>query len=165
MTTTQIIIFVFIGISMIISIISFIKAQSGKTGPIGPIGPIGPSGGVNGALPAGSIIIWSGNTIPTGWVLCDGKGNNVPNLINKFVYGADTINFLTTGGSDSYKLTYTAPTLDGSQQGTKCQVTCCGGICVNGTMVYTNNTIKNESGSSALNLLPPYIKLYYIMKT
>ena len=158
MTTTQIIIFIFIGISMIISTISLVKAQSGKEGPIGPIGP---SGGANSALPVGSIIIWSGNNIPTGWVLCDGKGNNVPNLINKFVYGSDTNDFLSTGGSNSYKLTYKAPTQVNTSEGT------CKTFCRQGDMDYSENDIRinNVSSPNGLNLLPPYIKLYYIMKT
>jgi len=54
---------------------------------------------LNGAVPIGGIILWSGTTgnIPAGWVLCagqtvarsDGAGNIVaPNLRDRFVVGA-----------------------------------------------------------------------------
>lgn len=43
---------------------------------------------VNTQLPAGVIVMWSGNhsNIPAGWVLCDGN-NSTPNLVNRFVMG------------------------------------------------------------------------------
>ncbi|MCW2477489.1 MULTISPECIES: phage tail protein [unclassified Symbiopectobacterium] len=37
-------------------------------------------------LPIGTIIIFFGNEIPDGWLLCDGK-NGTPNLIDKFILG------------------------------------------------------------------------------
>ncbi len=52
-------------------------------------------------LPVGSIIMWSGTTVPNGWALCDGgsyalmdgSGNvNTPNLMDRFVVGADATN-------------------------------------------------------------------------
>jgi len=54
---------------------------------------------LNGSVPIGGIILWSGalNTIPAGWVLCyggtharsDGAGNiTSPNLQDRFVVGA-----------------------------------------------------------------------------
>jgi hypothetical protein len=46
-------------------------------------------GYVDGAIPIGGIIMWSGTiaTIPSNWRLCDGS-NNTPDLRNKFVIGA-----------------------------------------------------------------------------
>ncbi len=43
---------------------------------------------VDNRLPAGVIVMWSGDvaTIPAGWVLCDGD-NETPDLRNKFVLG------------------------------------------------------------------------------
>jgi hypothetical protein len=61
----------------------------------------------NELLPAGSIIMWSGSTIPNGWALCDGgiypredgTGNiSTPNLINRFIVGADP------GGTGTYAI-------------------------------------------------------------
>lgn len=37
-------------------------------------------------LPTGVIIIWKGDKVPDGWVLCDGN-NNTPNLQSRFVMG------------------------------------------------------------------------------
>ena len=55
-------------------------------------------------VPLGGIIMWSGNTVPDGWTLCDGSGGandvTVPDLRNKFIVGAgDTYNLGDTGGS------------------------------------------------------------------
>lgn len=43
---------------------------------------------VNGQklLPSGSIVMWSGSTAPSGWVLCDGH-NQTPDLRGRFVLG------------------------------------------------------------------------------
>lgn len=40
-------------------------------------------------LPKGLISMWSGQTIPVGWALCDGR-NNTPNLSGQFIVGQDT---------------------------------------------------------------------------
>lgn len=42
----------------------------------------------NDLLPAGSIIMWSGegDSVPAGWLLCNGE-NETPNLIDRFVMG------------------------------------------------------------------------------
>lgn len=45
----------------------------------------------SGTIPVGGIIMWSGTiaSIPTGWSLCNGA-NGTPNLIDRFVVGANT---------------------------------------------------------------------------
>lgn len=53
------------------------------------------------AFYAGMIIMWSGslNTIPEGWVLCNGQ-NNTPDLQDRFIIGAgNTYQALVNGGS------------------------------------------------------------------
>lgn len=55
------------------------------------------------SIPSGIITMWSGSadTIPTGWVLCDGE-NNTPDLRNRFIVGAgSTYAVGATGGSAS----------------------------------------------------------------
>lgn len=54
-------------------------------------------------FPVGGIIAWSGaiNTIPAGWVLCDGA-NGTPDLRNRFIVGAgSTYAVGATGGATS----------------------------------------------------------------
>ena len=69
----------------------------------------------NNALPSGSIIIWTGSTIPDGWAICNGE-NGTPDLRNRFLVGAlgstggsKTIstngNYYGVGSSYSYVLT------------------------------------------------------------
>jgi microcystin-dependent protein len=49
------------------------KGETGDTGPQGIQGEQGPEGPADAALPAGSIIQWGSNTVPTNWLLCDGS--------------------------------------------------------------------------------------------
>lgn len=46
------------------------------------------NGVTNAFFPSGAIAIWTGSSIPAGWVLCDGN-NGTPDLTNRFVRGAD----------------------------------------------------------------------------
>jgi hypothetical protein len=50
------------------------------------------------AMPAGTILMWSGvgSNIPPGWALCDGN-NGTPNLIGRFIMGGD----LQSGGKSN----------------------------------------------------------------
>ncbi len=76
----------------------------------------------NGAVPIGTIVMWSGNTAPAGWALCNGQvinGITTPDLRNRFIAGYNPLdarynqpgNLSTgdttkgmTGGVDSYSL-------------------------------------------------------------
>ena len=44
--------------------------------------------GGNGTIPIGGIIMWSGTTIPDGWVVCDGN-NGTPNMVDAIPRGPD----------------------------------------------------------------------------
>lgn len=67
-----------------------------------------------GGVPLGSIIMWSGITIPDGWALCDGtvsNGYTTPNLRGRFIAGYqetgdadyDSPGNLSDGGTDPGK--------------------------------------------------------------
>lgn len=61
----------------------------------------------NQSTPVGAIVMWSGaiNTIPSGWVLCNGL-NGTPNLQNKFIVGAgDEYRVAQIGGEKTVALT------------------------------------------------------------
>lgn len=52
-----------------------------------------------GALPVGTIIMWNGGSIPTGWAVCNGA-NGTPDLRNRFVVATGSQYALgATGGS------------------------------------------------------------------
>lgn len=56
-------------------------------------------------LPSGSIILWSEQDLPKGWILCDGN-NNTPDLRGRFVMGmGDKECTKCTGGNEYIKLT------------------------------------------------------------
>ena len=59
----------------------------------------------NGIIPIGGIIMWSGNNVPTNWILCDGS-NNTPDLRDRFIVGSgSSYSIGATGGSATVKLT------------------------------------------------------------
>jgi hypothetical protein len=62
-------------------------------------------GEANTGLPRGSIIMWHGSEIPTGFAICDGT-NGTPDLRDRFILGAaDGEEVGDTGGSNSVTLT------------------------------------------------------------
>lgn len=66
---------------------------------------LGIPGGVTGAVPSGTIVMFHGSTIPTGWSLCDGS-NGTPDLRDRFIVGAGHDYSLgATGGSEEVALT------------------------------------------------------------
>lgn len=57
-----------------------------------------------GVVPIGGIIMWSGDVIPSGWRLCDGK-NGSPNLIDKFIVSAGGAYVIgAVGGQDNFTI-------------------------------------------------------------
>jgi len=44
-------------------------------------------GKINTVIPIGGIIMWSGETVPNGWALCNGQ-NGTPDLQGRFILGA-----------------------------------------------------------------------------
>ena len=58
---------------------------------------------IGGAIPSGGVIMWSGSSIPNGWLICDGT-YGTPDLTNRFVMGGTTSQVGTIGGSDEKTL-------------------------------------------------------------
>lgn len=48
-------------------------------------------------LPGGTIVLFSGKTIPSGWLLCDGR-NGTPDLTNRFILGGQLADAGGKGG-------------------------------------------------------------------
>ncbi len=62
-----------------------------------------------GTVPIGTIVMWSGGTVPDGWALCNGQtvnGVTTPDLRNRFIVGAgDEYSIGNAGGEKTHKLT------------------------------------------------------------
>ena len=124
------------------------------------------SGGTTDSMPIGSIIMYNGRAedIPQGWAICDGM-NGTPNLVDRFVLGSFSAG--GTGGASTIKLTAEqlpphshkvnawygkSGSTGGSNNGLQSSPV--------GQQVTTENTGSNE----AINIMPPYYRLIYIMK-
>lgn len=146
---------------------------------------------VDGAVPAGVIVMWSGSiaSIPSGWALCNGSGGT-PDLRDRFIVGAGnsyavnatggsadavvvshthtaTTTATDSGHSHSTALYYRPHSSSGAAQNYAQNTTGFGGqIFTNsGNANITASTTIASTGSSGTNAnLPPYYALAYIMK-
>lgn len=134
------------------------------------------------AIPPGTIIAWSPaaaatNTIPSGWLLCDGT-NSTPNLIGRFIigtrpggsaaapasggYGAQTVD---ANGSGSIKHTHAVDAASGNTTTANSEI---GGAQVGGTILsggsHTHTFVVNAGVTGATTSEPADYALVYIMK-
>ena len=139
----------------------------------------------NGTIPIGGIIMWNGLTtdIPAGWTLCNGTSVNsltVPDLRDRFIVGAGSAySPKAIGGATSHTLaatnlpTHNIPYKDiyHSEKG---------GTVIVGTALNTglgsawpdadnsgyeiSRTATYTGSATAINHLPPYMALCYIMR-
>jgi len=138
---------------------------------------------VANAIPAGTIVLWSGATsaIPTGWLICNGT-SSTPDLRNRFVVGAgSTYSVDATGGSADASLpshTHTATVTDpghnhtftqpvnedgGGSGESEVQNTTTGTTSTATTGITVANSTEGVTATNAN--LPPYYALAYIMKS
>ena len=115
------------------------------------------------------IMMFSGTSAPTGWVLCNGS-NGTPDLRDRFIVGANNVSGTgtypgvgvgSTGGSaDAVVVSHTHTSPVGTAAG--------GGFAsLQGNYAAGNiNTGSASGGVSGTNAnLPPYYALAFIMKT
>lgn len=122
-------------------------------------------------IPSGTIVMWNGteSNVPQGWHLCDGS-NGTPDLRGKFVLSANaTYKAKTSGGASSVALseaqlrahTHTYVADDGTVAIP--QLTGDINVTLRGAGTVSKNT-GSTGFSSAINIMPPYYALCYIMK-
>ena len=112
---------------------------------------------IDGEVPIGGIIIWSGasNAIPTRWSLCSGQtvnGNATPDLRNRFVVGAgSTYSVGNTGGfTDAINISHTHTTNSTGSHGHSAST--------NNPGDHYHLTAHNQDGSPYGNVSTTYIK-------
>ena len=143
------------------------------------------------AFPTGFIGMWSGNTVPTGWYICDGT-NGTPDLRNQFIIGSlqdnagqsvTTItggNTKTGGATDAINVSHThTASMAHVHSGQVASVSIAAQNVSSGTVTATTYagmntgtlgsaapaaTIDAQGVSGANANLPPYYALAYIMK-
>ena len=118
-------------------------------------------------VPAGTIVMWSGTTIPDGWALCNGS-NGTPDLRDRFIVGAGSSYALkATGGAATVTLTldqipphshnFSWPRGDAWWNNGS-------GNTWWGNSFNASSNTANAGGGQAHENRPPYYALYYIMK-
>ena len=130
---------------------------------------------MQGGVPSGCILIWSGaeEELPEGWALCDGQDGR-PDLRSRFVLGAGSGYAVgVTGGEESHILTmselprHNHTNSDhylnfktGSNGASAGDTT----VVVSGTHQYSNKAVGYTGEDAAHNNMPPYYALCYIIK-
>ena len=126
---------------------------------------------IAGGAPAGCIVLWSGaaSDIPDGWHLCDGT-NGTPDLRDRFVIGAG--NAYTPGATGgNAQITLTKEQLPAhthtyyETSGRARDYGMSGGANSVIESVSSTSTYSGSTGSGqAVDILPPYYALCYIMR-
>lgn len=141
----------------------------------------GATGSVTGTFfPSGGIVMWSGSidTIPAGWLLCNGL-NGTPNLQDRFIVGAGSTYAVNAfGGSanaivvaHAHILTDAGHAHTYNTASTTTTVTAGGDTALTTQAASTTGTATtgitvNSTGASGTGAnLPPYFALAYIQKT
>jgi hypothetical protein len=142
------------------------------------------------SLPIGSIIMWSGaiDTRPDGWNLCDGgtyAGILTPDLRNKFIYGASADGHVgTEAGVSSHSHTNSETgssgahthSITGGASGASSTAQAYSGGAVGAPSSSHNHGFGQTSSADsahthkvpdtdAEDVLPPYVMLYYLIRT
>ena len=131
-----------------------------------------------GITPIGGIIMWSGTiaSIPSGWALCNGA-SGTPNLLNRFIIGANTdtpggaytsitgSNTQTGGSKDAIVVSHTHNLANGNSPINRAVNNGDAGM-AKAFYYYDQGITPIEStGESGTNQnLPPYYALVYIMR-
>lgn len=133
----------------------------------------------SGQVPAGLIAMFSGATVPSGWALCDGN-NGTPDLRDKFIVGSgSTYSIGNTGGAATVTLqetnlpahTHTIAD-DGTHDGHVIATEgAASGTDFNADTSYATVPDHDHGGATgsvgsgtAVDILPPYYALAFIMK-
>ena len=118
-------------------------------------------------VPTGTIVMWSGTTIPDGWALCNGS-NGTPDLRDRFVVGAgSSYSLKATGGAATVTLTLSQiPSHSHSFSWPRgdCGWSNGSGNTWWGSSFNASSSTSSAGGGGAHENRPPYYALYYIMK-
>ena len=123
------------------------------------------------SIPPFVVLAYSGTaeTIPDGWAICDGQ-NGTPDLRGRFIFGADDEHAAnTTGGSETHTLTVEElPAHHHSVAGVTVTENGQGGSLFSGgedeISPSTSSDTTDTGEGQAVNIMPPYYVLVYIMK-
>ena len=135
---------------------------------IGSTGITGPQGATGQELfQPGMIMMFNSATAPSGWLLCDGT-NSTPDLRARFImhqYPAATFDFGETGGTGSIVLDITQMPAHTHTFDTHNGVGTSLGAGDVGSPSGASESTSAAGGADAVDILPPYYVLTFIMKS
>ena len=120
----------------------------------------------------GMIMMFSGNTAPTGWAFCDGQ-NGTPDLRDRFIVGSgSTYSIGNTGGLDSVTLTIAQMPSHDHNVDTRNEFASTHGTWDTGSFrqdhasgTFYRPITSDTGGGQAHENRPPYYALAFIIKT
>lgn len=136
---------------------------------------------IAGVIPTGVVVMWAGTEVPTGWAICDGN-NGTPDLRDKFVLSAGPQNAAgSTGGNKTIQLTEAQLPAHKHGKGTlgMNDASWANWVAYNNNTLTANNSINvgveyknyeltgetaNTGNGDAINIMPPFYALAFIMK-
>ncbi|HBL74256.1 MAG: hypothetical protein A2W90_18050 [Bacteroidetes bacterium GWF2_42_66] len=136
---------------------------------------------IAGVIPSGVVVMWAGTAVPTGWAICDGN-NGTPDLRDKFVLAAGPLNASgSTGGNKQIQLTEAQLPAHKHGKGTLGfnDPTWANYLAYNNDTLTDHDSISkgvelktfeitgetaNTGNGDAINIMPPFYALAFIMK-
>ena len=128
--------------------------------------------GTNNIFPTGAIIGFTGSTCPVGWIPANGT-NNTPNMagrmpigVGSLPFGGTSVTYAATGGTNKWRLSV------GTGSTSACTNNCGSSFSYlnAATMDFespnsvTANAANNNAGGAYLEIMPPYIGVYFCVK-
>jgi len=109
-------------------------------------------------IPSGMISIWTKKRIPEGWIICNGK-NGTPDLRDKFIFGTSKESELNeVGGKEFHNHILSLPVKSAENTNYRGNYT----FSLSTEEFHAKNRLNLKTDVSSN--IPPFIKLYYIMK-
>ncbi len=129
--------------------------------------------GTNNVLPAGTIIAFTSATCPVGWIPANGN-NGTPNMAGKMPigvgtlpYGGNTVAYGATGGTNKWRLSVasaTSPKIGSSASGSTFDYLYATTMDLEPPNVGTASYANNNNGGPYLDIMPPYVGVYFCVK-
>ncbi len=128
--------------------------------------------GANNIFPSGAMIAFNSASCPVGWVPANGN-NGTPNMAGRMPIGVGTmpydnvaIGYLQSGGSNRFRMSVAAATSPSFSCGTNCKTISYlySATADMKTASSTGNSTSDNTGGPFIDMMPPYMGVYWCVK-